>query len=957
MFFVALAMLVEASQNMYFATQYVFNVRLLYICRYFLSSALYVFGALIGSLGCWTFVGCSYPEAIVSSCFYANSSIVPPEGSWCFRIHFGTRVLRAAHLQLWGAILYASSCAMWIQEDYQYSIVVKHHSGIDSTGEYMVVVCSCFLLVSACYFQLLAQYPQSLRGRATSMDSTTGLSRSEFLSVHFGTYIQLCGWFFAVLSTMWLLRSAIQFDEGEEDAPWDWSALFHSFTAFAFAMGSYFMLAQAYGEGTRTDAYLIAHAKEVRAEEGRSKVPHPLSGITDMTDSKNILRAARVLLNGNEWDETSTREHTRVWTHRRAHAVKFETDLFSKVSPLIVAATLQSEIFKKTQDLSVSVIGKLTLKDGASTNMYFEKFPANPPMPAHESMFASLLHESRKESEFAELVEWAVSGPLAQKGLLRVNPFRFYSVSSEGVLSGTVWLEEISEWMPDFLLKAEMKKVPEIINQLENFFSKNNNIDSISNSVNHWIWQKLHNSISPLAAAVLVRTAPSYRVLLAKQAGLRTKIPLTVSVPSGPMDHPLSHFPMPMAAVRQLPAGELPVLIKHAADFASTEFGKWEPEEHKVSAGKPKLSVWRMDLDDESVRPFRIQTRVYGVDPLTLATIIHRNRLDCLVNTAPKGSSDRRGSSPFQSNISGVSNMSEEDGGVTVGSVLKETCLDGAIKVFTDRRRRTKYMPTSRDREFTFASIMKDVSPLKAVVVHWGVSDETTVPNMTKSPTSKSLSVQKSGIPKSASTGSILCLRKFQVWTLENDGGTDTKVTWCGLVPVGGRMEKVSALVSSHSELKSKFKYMEKLANLFTTDMLAKDSVAETHAFIGYSTLRNAMGRELKKLSMNYLANTSEDYKALLGEIQPVTSSNVMGFAEELQQLRKSKRREEEVDSCYSSNITIPFSPVPSHLRLAIDDDDDAQTQKNDDLDEQEDMIPSVIDEDDHEVANERIAR
>ena len=580
-------------------------------------------------------------------------------------------------------------------------------------------------------------------------------------------------------------------------------------------------------------------------------------------------------------------------------------------------------------------------------------------MPAHESTFASLLNEARR-TDVAEVVEWAVDStglramrPVGAAGpntstpssnSIKVNPFRYFSVSASGVLTVAVWLEDIARWMPDFLLRAEMAKVPMLVTEIEAFFSQAEPRE-VQQSLSTWIWQKVHNSVSPLSASVLVRTSPAYRVLLAKHPGLRTRVPDVVSVPVGALGHPLEHFPSILGPDSDV---DVAVATKHASDFISNEFGSWHlSDDYKAKSGKPKITVWRQEMEGETVRPFRIQARIHGVDPLTLALLIHRNKLGDLVqdsSTVGTAGKSIYAPSPLQSQQSAApgdrtpdplrsrnrlsapgsspektGSMMGDDpefGGVTVSNTLIGTLLDGAVRVYRERIRRTKYMPTARDREFTFASMMRDVSPLKAVVVHFGTNFIGDIGH------------------KDESDSGVVRLRKFNAFALENDGGNDTKLTWCGLIPVGGRAEKMSAWLSSGRELKQKLKFVEKLVSVFATDSDAKDAVAEAHQYIAYNAIRTAIHRELRKLSIAYLSGYSEDYKMLLSEIQPVVGGMVG--------LEGSLRTPEKVsDDDSGSDVTVPLSPVESHLRMSLEDDDDeVRTQKNGELEDDEDMIP-----------------
>jgi hypothetical protein len=989
--------------------------------RYFLSTALLVVGTFLAVWGCAVFIKASYPSQIVSSCFYSNNSIEPPPGSWWCRIHFGTRALRGGHLQLLGAITYALGCAIWIQEDYQYQ--GEEDSGV---WEYIDLVFGNFLLVAGCIYQLFGQYPQSVLNRGQSRSVMTQVQNTWQM-----TDLQLSGWCFEILSLIWLLRSAIKFDnstessapvkEGEEppSVPWreyDWVAFGDCWLALVIAIGSYFALAQAYREGTRLDAVLIQQAKRAAIpdleeslveayeppgrlseapvatalESGpsaplnrkqsvvvgapapaspRTVVANPLKGIRDLTDARTVLRRARKIANDvSDWKQITGNggpKDITVWLHKDAHAVRFETNRFVAVDPLLLAAVIQSEAFKVFQlrgagGNSVSIVGKLAGAYSEGAVVFYEKISPNPPMPAHESTFASLLHESRRlmtneapAASIAEVVEWsinegsvvtgngAVSNTTSQK-VVKVNPFRYWSTSSEGILRGMVWLEDIAKWMPEFLLKAEMAKVPVIVDELTGFFGRSKEtIDStITKSLNTWIWQKVHNSVSPLAAAVLVRTSPAYRVLLSKYPGLRTKIPEPVSIPVGPLVHPLEHFPITLDSDADI---DVPIAVKQGSDFISNEFGSWHPSESdsRAKPGRAKITVWRQEVEGERIKPFRIQARISGIDPLTLALLIHRNKLNELVevynglggaNLRPDPSAMFRQSiDPLRSRQS-VSSSPERVAGpdmsvlgsmigddhVTVANNLIATFQNGSVRVYRERKRRTRYMPGSREREFTFASVMKDVSPLKAVVVHFGV---------------KSVLGKADPLATTDDSG-VVKLRRFHAWSLENDGGTDTKLTWCGLVPVGGRTEKLSAWLSSGSELKEKTKFVEKLASMFVNDPRAREAVTECHQFIAYNTLRSAMGRELQKLSISYLAATSSDYKTLINDIQPPPVGGLVGFDQDLPHLVEMKKRkmaeanrkradvsDEDDQQSDSSQITVPLSPVESHRKLQVADD------------------------------------
>ena len=935
----------------------------------------------------------------MASCFYSNESIEPPPGSWCCRVHFGTRVLRGGQLQLMGSILYALASAVWIQENYLYRQMDSKTRDSDDAWEYVDLVFGSFLLVSGCVYQLRGQYPQSVLKRGHSSTSSW-----------FSTDLQVSGWYFELLSVLWLVRSALRFDasasgpepKGEgpaESVPlseYDWAAFADCWVSLLAAIGCYFALTQSYREGTRMDAVLIQQATAprpvldeesvlppvngVKAEEAvtggplltsrsvasatsrpstRPAVAHPLAGIKDLSDAKTIVRRARKISNdASSWKTTnSNMKDTKLWVHNEAHAVLFETTRFANLDPLLLAALIQSETFKTFQlrapGSSVSVVGKLgaaTPQAAMGAVVFFEKIPPNPPMPAHESTFASVLHEAQRvDDSVAEVVEWAVDGgaarvvfsdtpPATPANTVKVSPFRFWSVSSSGTLRGFVWLEDIARWMPDFLLKAEMGKVPLLSDEIAHFLSSQpEKLAAVRKQLAMWIWQRVHNAVSPLAAAVLVRTSPAYRVLLSKYPGLRTKVPEPVSVPVGALAHPLDHFPSSLSTDADI---DVAVAVKHGADFISNEFGSWHASESdsRQKPGRAKITVWRQELEGERIRPFRIQARIHGVDPMTLALLVHRNKLNELMESyngfalpttsqtagTPTASLRSRGSitvSPERPDQSVLTSMIGEDH-VTVANNLIATFQHGQVRVYRERKRRTRFMPGSREREFTFASVMKDVTPLKAVVVHFGVNDA------------------------SESNEDVVKLRRFHAWAFENDGGTDTKLTWCGLVPVGGRTEKLSAWLSSGSELKEKTKFVEKLANLFTNDMRAKEAIAECHQYIAYSTVRAAMSKELRKLSVNHLNEQSQDFKALMTEIQPVVGG-VMNFEQDLPHVVEMKRRHDAErrarttppESDEESEVTVALSPVESHRR--VDDDDEVRTQYNGELVETEDVIPN----------------
>ena len=173
-------------------------------------------------------------------------------------------------------------------------------------------------------------------------------------------------------------------------------------------------------------------------------------------------------------------------------------------------------------------------------------------------------------------------------------------------------------------------------------------------------------------------------------------------------------------------------------------------------------------------------------------------------------------------------------------------------------------------------------------------------------------------------------------------------------------MEKMSSWLSSGSELKEKIKFMERLVNVFVSDFRAKEAVAETHSFVAYSVIRFALQRELRRLSVNFLAQFSDDYKTLLNEVQPTHKGvgSMMAFdmdtqveGQESKRRRESQRTVTQGDiSSNESDVTIPLSSGPSHIRLTsaiLVDEDEVRTQKRD----------SNSDMDDYVIPNERDVR
>ena len=879
--------------------------------RYFLSNALFVIGTFLGSWGCAVFVKAAYPDEILRSCFYANESITPPPGSWCFRVNCGTRVLLGGHLQLMGSVLYGLATIVWIQEDSGYTI--KNYN----LWAYTSNLGASLLLIASCYSQLLAQYPDAVIRRRMG-----GGRGSLYL-----TDLQAAGWCLEFLSVAWLLTSAYAFDAQEEYD--DWNDLGDIMVSLLMSIGSYFVLSQAYREGTRMDAVLIEKAAAATrlispqiANVPSRAVVHPLSGISDLSDSKMVLRRARRVCNDDSlWmkvqEDAIIGPSVEVWRHKEAHAVRFETTAFKgAVDPLLLAAAVQSEEFKLFQLQKNSLAGSSLVVEGKlggppsrslGAVVMRERFPPNPPMPAHESVFASLLTESRNEQHdnFAEVLEWAVDRNTAgTNGVIKVNPFRYFRISSAGVLKSIVWLEDIARWMPDFLLQEEMRKVALVVKDIDLFFNHRKAVgvgegQGIKIFLNSWIWQKIHNSISPLSATVLVRTSPAYRQLLNKHPGLRTRVPDPVNLGAGTLRHPLEYFPLNLLDGEKF---SVPESTKHGSDFLSNEFGAWHLSDQKSAGGRLKISVWRQELEGEAVKPFRIQAKVVGIDPLTLAMLIHKNKLNELIeNSSASGAAglQTRTSDPvaMQSNAtdpnaaSVLASMLGDDH-VTVSNTLLGEFQHGALRVYRERKRRSKFLPGSREREFTFASVMRDVSPIKAVVVHFGVNESSS---------------------SASSGGDVVKLRRFHAWSLENDGGSDCKVTWAGLSPVGGRVEKISAWVSAGNDLKQKLKLMEKLSNLFMTDPAAKLALAETHRYISYMTIKSAIQRELKKMSLSFLQESSSDLRNIIAEVGEKDKKN-SGKNED-----SSSSIEEQDDD--DSVVTMPLSPVESHLRMSADDE------------------------------------
>ena len=110
--------------------------------------------------------------------------------------------------------------------------------------------------------------------------------------------------------------------------------------------------------------------------------------------------------------------------------------------------------------------------------------------------------------------------------------------------------------------------------------------------------------------------------------------------------------------------------------------------------------------------------------------------------------------------------------------------------------------------------------------------------------------------------------------------------------------------------------------------------------------MRGAMGRELKRLSVNYLSHTSSDYKTLLSEIQP-PSVGILGFEQDLPHIVEMKKRKKQNavptdvsdQQSESSDITVPLSPVESHRQMDLDDE--VMTQRRGELIANEDVIPT----------------
>jgi hypothetical protein len=181
-------------------------------------------------------------------------------------------------------------------------------------------------------------------------------------------------------------------------------------------------------------------------------------------------------------------------------------------------------------------------------------------------------------------------------------------------------------------------------------------------------------------------------------------------------------------------------------------------------------------------------------------------------------------------------------------------------------------------------------------------------------------------------------------------------------------IQKLSAILSSGQELKEKIKFAEHLANIFTTDHRAREAIAETHAYIAYSTIRYAIHHELKKMSLKYLSVYSNDYKALISEIQPIVAfaktsekfqqSSFMGYEQDIRTDTQNRKRHSLMKAARRSTVVMsdvtPENPhyTPSELSsvgsiTSLDDDDSdksIRTVRNDNNDDREDVIPNERD-------------
>ncbi|EER09703.1 hypothetical protein Pmar_PMAR022140 [Perkinsus marinus ATCC 50983] len=259
--------------------------------------------------------------------------------------------------------------------------------------------------------------------------------------------------------------------------------------------------------------------------------------------------------------------------------------------------------------------------------------------------------------------------------------------------------------------------------------------------------------------------------------------------------------------------------------------------------GMFKLTTWRRKIEGEVIDPYRITCKAQGIDPLTLATIWQ--------------------DIPHFRTAHHIGIDSAED--ITTDAITKAShhhhdCMD-SIKMYIVHM---KGYGTMRKREAVIISIMKEISASKVAVLEYSIppitgNDDDVLSNYTPD------------------KSSVHITTTFNVALFENDAGANTKVTIAGLVPVGGKTEKLKLSIMAEREVKAQQKLMTLMYNYFTDTSEGRSLVINTRTTIlgkVWKPLLSDSSIALSKLQLQFLKANSDTFNMLCNEEDHINTNS-----------------------------------------------------------------------------------
>ena len=752
----------------------------------------------------------SHPSMLLEASLYPGNSVTVA-GNF-FSVNLGTMRLRAGALKLCGVAGLAISRLVSLALNKSLFDLLLLFPGI------------LFLFSSALEFS--GEFPDRIL-RPYNADRINWLQSNGYgnFSRHFGSDMLLSGWLEIATGVSWLLAASVWIDTA---ANLEISAFGQVLVAAAFLGGSFFKLQEYYTEGSPLDPLLLEISRKAQnsaeSPEPAAQVPaqpalprqdqprqdqprqdqqtlnpkpsHPLSSIPHFHDpsAMNVREIVQVALNfvasETNWVDVVGKKGVRISRDGFGYLLKFP----GNGSPLISAEIFRTKQFKRSHCGGDPGKYKLEISEKLTDDTFIvtEERGADTPLPACRSTFAST--STVIDGSSVVIVEWSVfdAGWGDRAELARFEPFRVFIASSSGITYFN-WLGSLTSWLPVSLVSAELEKTLEFSDDFHNF-QTTDNLRAAARVVEEGIWQRVHKDISPLRTGVLLRTSPAYRRLISIFNGLRSKVP--EKLPVMPMHvHPKDFAPKDFRELKQEKV--VRELVMFALSFSS------DLEDWKSTESKEFVSVWRKKLEGEKVDPFKVQVKLKGGDPLTVAKMMASE--DFHLKGEPKPQLVER--------------------------------LGENLEIFHSVKPGGTF---SKDREFLFANIFREISSTKAVVISIGIESH----------------------PKVVIDPRAIHAWKYQVFTFELDGSLDVKVNVAGLVSVGGKSESFSYFVES--EVKSVIKSLTGFGKFLDSEE-GKKAMNETRAKI-VDEAWTEMAGNFKPIEEEFLAKNSEVIAAVTSE-------------------------------------------------------------------------------------------